>query len=150
MNRHLRCISATPSARDRRDASEIVDGAIERRRFHDDGTLADTRWNGWRLDAAHQQFVLESDDGHITYAVDLLRCDQSAAVLDAVTQAAVRDWSPRFDGARVVAGLVFAFDDVIGLQANVCGWGVDQVLSGLRIRERIYEFVRRFEGGARS
>jgi hypothetical protein len=164
MNRHLRSVPAAPApaaatvvepVKPAAQAERIGDvlARVEaerraRRRFFDDGTIADTRWNGWRLDAAHQQLTLTSDDGHVTYWIDLMVCDQSAAVLDWVAQVACKNW-PQFDMARVVAGLVYAFDDVFGLQSHLCGWGVSQMLSGRQIRQHIFEFVSRFNEGER-
>jgi hypothetical protein len=124
----------------------LPESAAGDRLFFDDGTIALSRWGGWRLNAAEQALQFDVSD-QVTYSVDLLGCDQSAAVLDALVRVSGRVWLP--DMSVVVAGLLRAFDDVLALSLNVCGWGAHQVMAGAQIREAIFRFTARFHEGER-
>lgn len=118
----------------------------ERREFFDDGTIADTRWNGWRLNARECALQLGEIDGHPSYTVELLRCDQSAAVLDILVHVSARRW-PDLEPAAATAGLLAAVDDVLHLQTSLCGWGVHLTMTELQIRDRIACFAQQFHEG---
>jgi hypothetical protein len=51
--------------------------------------------------------------------VDLERCTTAAEVLDWIAKVAKKQWA----SAGVLAGLVWSLDDVLHLQANLCGGG---------------------------
>lgn len=109
------------------------------------------RWWPWHLnpDTMTLQLPYPGDPDSITYhvmhEVALSECRRSAEVLDWVAQVAGKRWEPYHDTAAVVAGLVFAFDDVLHLQATLCGSGVDHELSEAAIARLVHAFLRKFD-----
>ena len=59
---------------------------------------------------------------HPWYEIDLDRCRNSAQILDWIAQIAAKRWA----SAMIVADLIWALDDYLGLQAGFCSWGVEQ------------------------
>jgi hypothetical protein len=53
------------------------------------------------------------------YEVDLDRMESSAAVLDWIIQVSHKSWVTEDD----LADLIYAIDDILGLQQNYCGFG---------------------------
>lgn len=74
----------------------------------------------WVLDPESLALVLgDSTTGRWVYEVDLERCTTSALVLDQIAQVAGKGWA----SDKVLARLVRALNDVLKLQANLCGSG---------------------------
>jgi hypothetical protein len=100
-----------------------------------DSRIAERRrgeqWGPWHLDRAHR--VLWTDAGRYYYELDLDGCTSSAQVLDWICQIAGKLWGD----TEVVAGLVYALDDVLHPQANLCSFGVGRQLSRSRIRHLV-------------
>jgi hypothetical protein len=98
-------------------------------------------WRPWQLDAKYLTLQYVTDTGRVLYEVDLDRCLTSAAVLDWIAQVRHKVWADD----RVIAGLVHALDDVLHLQSNLCGCGMDggpdHALDGRRIRQLVAQAV---------
>jgi len=74
----------------------------------------------WVLDAERLVLVLgDPVTGGWAYEVDLERCATSAQVLNWIAQVATKQWA----SDEILAGLVRAINDVLKLQANLCGSG---------------------------
>lgn len=117
-----------------------------RRRFFDDGVIADTRWRGWRLDPAKYTLPLVDNDGTINYEIDLLTCWHSAGLLDWIVQVSGKQWRD-FSTDEVTLGLLYAADDVLQLQATLCSFGKHLTLTEQQIRDRVTTFVQQFHEG---
>jgi hypothetical protein len=91
------------------------------------------RWGNWVLD--RERLTLEFDNGEAWYEIDLERCASSAAVLNWIAQIRTKVWATSQD----VGDLVHAFDDVLGLQQNLCSFGVDTPIAdiGAYLRRRL-------------
>lgn len=98
-------------------------------------------WGPWRLDA--DRLVLDCNlDGDWTYEVDLERCTASAEVLDWIAQICGKEWLADHDAdAQIVGHLVKALDDVLGLQANLCSFGMDREMTRADIAGRVKDYV---------
>ncbi|MFI6510090.1 hypothetical protein ACIBCT_21000 [Streptosporangium sp. NPDC050855] len=130
-----------------KEFTEGVDAEfLARRRFYDNNVIADTAWNGWRLDPNHLLLELFDSANHRTYEVDLERCVDSAHILDWLVQVSTKAWDEH-DMAKVVDGLLRALDDILHLQTNVCPSEVHKVLSRQRLRELVSIFLDRFHAG---
>jgi hypothetical protein len=119
----------------------------QRRRIFDGGEIADTRWNGWRLDPAKMLLRLCADDGWSPYYIDVLTCWHSAGVLDWLVQLSGKNWGPDFDTGKVTVGMLLAVDDILHLQATVCSWGQSLTLNEQQVRDRVACFVQQFHEG---
>lgn len=69
------------------------------------------------------------------YFVDLDRCRTPAEVLDHIAQVSAKTWCTPI----VRSGLVVALDDVLLLQANLCGDGRAHELTVAEIKQRVAE-----------
>ena len=78
----------------------------------------DTRIGSWTYEAERKVFVHDDPDYYECDAEDM---QTSAAVLDWIAQVANKPWVTQAD----VADLVRIIDEVVGLQANLCGGGVE-------------------------
>ncbi|MEV7013316.1 hypothetical protein [Streptosporangium sp. NPDC051022] len=127
--------------------SEKVDADFRaRRRFYDNNVIADTVWDGWRLDPDRLALELFDTNQRSTYEVDLKQCLDSAQILDWLVQLSSKVWGEH-DMAKVTTGLLRAFDDILHLQANVCSEGAHRVLTSQRTRELVSVFLQRFHTG---
>ena len=90
--------------------------------------MSGRRWRGWSYDVRGRVLV----HGESGYEVDLGRCRDSASVLDRVVQVSRKAWAT----AEGVGGLVRALDDLVGLQAHVCGGGRDHEIDPEAILRR--------------
>jgi hypothetical protein len=86
--------------------------------------VARTSWGQWTFDENHLA-LMHADP---PYRIDLERCTTSAEVLDWIAQVAGKLWATAAD----VGDLVRALDDVLGLQANICGAGKEHVIVDVR------------------
>ncbi|QCQ93047.1 hypothetical protein [Rhodococcus sp. SGAir0479] len=95
------------------------------------------QWGPWRLEAATYQLVnVDSDAGE--YRVDLLSCTDSAEVLDWIAQIAGKGWGSK---PETIAGLVLAIDDLIHMQATICGSGVGKEIAKDEVVKRVDGFA---------
>jgi len=79
-------------------------------------TVDDTRrWGPWRLDPSSYELVLETRDER--YAIPLLSCTTSSAVLDWLLHCMSSRWG---DVPHAASGLVVAFDDLLNPQQTLC------------------------------
>lgn len=89
-------------------------------------------WGPWRLDCdGPDDLYPVLTHRERAYEVALYECRTSPRVLDRIAQVASKEWA---DDATV-AGLVRALDEVLGMQANLCGCGVSKRLSRERARD---------------
>jgi hypothetical protein len=58
---------------------------------------------------------------HWLYEVDLERMKSSAKVLDVIAQISHKSWCSE----SILANLIWALDDCLGLQQNYCGFGIE-------------------------
>lgn len=124
-----------------------VDAAFrERRQYFDNGVIADSRWNRWRLDPAGPSLLLVDDTEWTTTRIDLLVCAEPAQVLNLIVHISGKDW-PHHDIDKITLGLLYAFDDVLHLQASMCGFGVHTVMADQQIADRVACFVQQFHEG---
>jgi hypothetical protein len=65
------------------------------------------------------------------YEIDLDRCTNSAEVLDWISQVSKKTWAT----SEMIGDLVLKIDEVLNLQKNICGWGVDHKLD---VRQWLY------------
>jgi hypothetical protein len=66
------------------------------------------------------------------YEIDLDRCASSAQVLDWISQVSKKTWAT----SELIGDLVLKLDEVLNLQRNICGWGVDHKLD---VRQWLYD-----------
>ena len=80
-----------------------------------------TKRNPWRFEEETLCLILDPipEEGVHEYGVDLERCTTSAEVLDKIIQVAEKGWVPD----SVLAGLVHKLNEVLCLQATLCGFG---------------------------
>ncbi len=79
-------------------------------------------WGHWQLNLATKCLEFR-EEGSWRYEVDLDRCKTSAQILDWLCQLLEKSWVTTTD----VGCLLQALDDLSGgLQASVCGCGVDR------------------------
>lgn len=117
-----------------------------RRRYRDNGLIADTAWNGWHLDPAVPALVFVDPHDNEIYDVTLTTCTTSAEVLDRLAQVAGKNWAG-MDMDKVLAGLLRALDDVLHLQSTLCGGGRAHALSSGAPRTLANSYVKRFHEG---
>jgi hypothetical protein len=77
------------------------------------------------------------------YEVDLAECSDSAKVLDWIIPVSGKGWV----SAKVLAGLIYALDDILHLQATVCGSGVHHTLTSGQIKQLAQQYVHGFRAG---
>lgn len=78
-----------------------------------------TRPNIWRFDPSNLTLALYESSGDPAYEVDLEQCTTSAEALDWIVQVTMKVWATD----TIIADLVRALDDMLDLQANMCGMG---------------------------
>lgn len=86
-------------------------------------------WGPWALDSTNRELVHRDGD----YPIDLMRCYDSAAVLDWIMQVAGKRWSD----PKTTAGLVTAINDIIHPQSTLCSWGNPTRLDSLQLAQLI-------------
>jgi hypothetical protein len=118
----------------------------ERRRIYDDGSIADIRWYGWRLNPAELTLTLVDSTDWPTYPLRLLRCDQPAQMLDWLIQVSGKSW-PQYDMEKVTVGLLRALDDIFEPQSTMCSFGQNRTLTEQQIRDRVATFMQLFHEG---
>ncbi len=77
------------------------------------------KWGDWRYDPDRMVLVLERTKGtqsRAEYEVDLEKCTSCERILDWIAQMAGKTWPTPED----IAGLVYAMNDLLGFQQNVC------------------------------
>ena len=80
---------------------------------------------GWHYDSKASVLRLEGTQmsgAFVDYEVDLGACRNSAEILDWIAQVAKKNWIT----PEIVYGLVVALDDLLDLQASICGGGLDR------------------------
>jgi hypothetical protein len=92
-------------------------------------------WDRWYLDPRSLSLIIKlfSDTSSYTYEVDLETCVTSAEVLDWICQISGKEWST----AAVLAGLVYALDDVLKPQAHLCSDGRHKRMATSKIAELV-------------
>lgn len=80
-------------------------------------------WGLWKLDEDGPSLYL-NHRGVELYRIDLNRIRNSADMLDWIFQVSNKTWAT----ARVVSGLLDAFEDIFSPQANLCPSGKDKTL----------------------
>lgn len=108
------------------------------------------RWGVWYLDTHTAELVLILEDpkeygGSELYRIDLERCKTTGEVLDWIQHMTTKVWSSK--DPRVIADLVIALNDILGLPGNYCGSGATK--NGLSASEITF-ISRQFKGGERS
>lgn len=73
------------------------------------------RWGPWRLDPSSYELVLRTRDER--YAVPLLGCTSSSAVLDWLMHCVSSGW---VDVPHAASGLLVAFDDLLAPRQTLC------------------------------
>jgi hypothetical protein len=100
-------------------------------------------WGPWRLDKRRRVLWISPPGYHGgRYEVDLDACTTSAQVLDWICQLAGKTGSAWAGDDPVVhtamvAGLVHALNDVLQLQAHLCGCGIGKQLTSAGVRELV-------------
>jgi len=89
-------------------------------------------WGPWTLNPDNYTLVHPS-----TYYVDLPSCVSSAEVLDWIGQIAQKTWADE----ATVAGLVWALDDILHLQGNLCPGGIDRRMTMAEIQHLVDDWV---------
>lgn len=86
-------------------------------------TVSDPDWNGWILDRpkaiVYRELGEPDDPERQQYGVPLAQCLDSAQVLNWVAKVSRLEWAT----PRIIAGLVWALDDIIDLRARLCAHG---------------------------
>jgi hypothetical protein len=96
----------------------------------------ETRENLWRFEAKNLTLAVYDSGGRFVYEVDLERCATAAQTLDSIAQVAGKTYATDM----VIADLVRALNDMLGLQPNLCPGGrakkinVKQVIKGKKIQ----------------
>jgi hypothetical protein len=79
-------------------------------------------WGEWCYLNNNTLTIYREDDDRWLYEIDLDRVPDSAAVLDWIAQVSAKYWcTPERMGY-----LVQALDDILELQQNYCGWGLQR------------------------
>lgn len=93
-------------------------------------------WGGWNLNKANRTLEFNAYGAPLQpYFVDLDRCRTPAEVLDRIAQVSTKTWCTPI----VRSGLVVALDEVLLLQANLCGDGRPGELTVAEIKQRVAE-----------
>jgi hypothetical protein len=93
------------------------------------------RPNTWQFDPSNLTLALYDSRG-LAYEVNLEQCTTSAEALDWIAQVATKLWATDM----IIADLVRALNDLLDLQANMCGMGqsslvnVTEVVQGRSVR----------------
>lgn len=79
-------------------------------------------WGNWRFEKEEHSLIISKsispgEEEKDLHAVDLERCNSSAAILDWIAQISQKLWITRED----IGYLVEALDDIFSLQSNFCG-----------------------------
>jgi hypothetical protein len=98
------------------------------------------RWGRWSLDPG--ELVLQIRKmGEEVYTIPLVTCNSSEEILDWIIRLRHKPWAT----GRDLCDLIDALDDLLGLEENFCGAGIDwtdgRVDYAMRILER--KFGRR-------
>lgn len=91
-----------------------------------------TKWGHWNFRQETYELLYIDDSGAMLYPVDLEYCEDSANTLDWIAQVLEKSWTSKAD----VGDLVEALNDLIGLQQNICGGGVDHHIDPAKVIER--------------
>ena len=95
------------------------------------------KWGDWRYDPDRMVLVLErtiDERSKAKYEVDLEKCTNCEGILNWIAQMAGKTWPTPED----IAGLVYAMNDLLGFQENVCHSRFDkEKLDGLLEQARI-------------
>jgi hypothetical protein len=95
------------------------------------------KWGKWKFDV--ERLVLVYRKGRHNYEVDVERMTNSSHTLDWIFQVAGKSWASPED----VGQLVFAIDDLISPQANLCSFGGDKKFNPTGfIRKKVKSGVR--------
>ncbi|WP_219461428.1 hypothetical protein [Nonomuraea rhizosphaerae] len=114
-----------------------------RRRTYGNGAIADTAWNGWRLQPDKLLLTLCDSTGHDLYDLQIQQFTSSSRILDFLVHVSKRGW-PGIDTGQATIGLLKAIDDILRLQTNVCAGGANQQLQDAQVSELINAYVQRF------
>lgn len=98
------------------------------------------RWAGWRLHLHPPSLDYYDSKGNRKYSIPLFRCDTCAQILDWILQVSHKSWLP----PQGLAGLIYALDDLLHPQANLCSFGREKLPL---TREEIQTLVERFLRG---
>lgn len=80
-----------------------------------------TTWGNWILDAESQSLYL-LDEMHLMHCcIPLSMCNSSAEILEWIVQIQEKTWTTSEDVGRLVAAL----NDLLDLQRNFCGAGIE-------------------------
>jgi hypothetical protein len=98
--------------------------------------MAGRSWGGWRLNKANRTLEIDAyGTPRQPYYVDLDRCRTPAEVLDRIAQVSAKAWCTPV----VRSGLVVALDEILLLQANLCGDGQPREITQAEIKQRVAE-----------
>ena len=77
--------------------------------------------NPWLYDREMRDFVLMVPSPNVEYWYNINRCTTSAQILDHIVQIANKPWA----SDEIVAGFVHKVNEVLSLQNNMCGYGIE-------------------------
>lgn len=78
------------------------------------------KWGSWRLDPRDLVLEILKAEGE-RYLIPLVKCNSSEEILDWLTKLREKPWATGQD----LLDLIDAFDDLLGLEENYCGSGID-------------------------
>jgi hypothetical protein len=101
------------------------------------------QWGRWRLDPVQLTLHIRPEEREM-YLIPLIKCNSSEEILDWVVQVRQKPWATGQD----LSDLVEALDDLLGLEENFCGSGIDWTDGNADYAQRILD--RKFGGNAVS
>ena len=94
-------------------------------------------WGRWNLDPRQLTLEIEKFGGDL-YLIPLMKCNSPVEILDWIVKLRRKPWATRQD----ISDLVDALDDLLDLEENYCGSGLDWTDGKVDYTMRILE--RRF------